>query len=220
MKRQTRRRRQTLRRRRQRGGGKRGRAALLFILVWLLSRFRKASSESLYELGTDWWKDGTFENSKRFADGIVKAFEGAPADVAERVTQLVNSIRSNNPKKSPESETGAIRSRVPTAEPGYTWSPPALPVKPTKLPPSVVSNVNGVTVGETYMFVPKDGGETVTAMIMEHTELGNWHSIPAISPSKWDDYTVYGPLPPEKEDDEDFGGKRRKPRRKTIRRKK
>ena len=220
MKRQTRRRRQTLRRQRQRGGGKRGKLALLTILMGLLSQFPKASSESLYELGTAWWNEGGIANSHAFAKGIVAAFEGASADVAERVKQLAKSIENDNPKKSPEGETGAILSQVPTAEPGYTATMPTFSVEPTKLPPTPVPNKENVRVGETYMFVPKNGGDTVTAMIMEHTELGNWHSIPEISPSKWNDYTVYGPISTETEDDEDWGGKRRKPRRKTIRKKK
>ncbi len=220
MKRQTRRRRQTLRRRRQRGGVDRRKiAAALSGLATLsadaakevpnpLSQVPKGQTETLYDLGAKWWNEGTFESSQKFADGIVAAFQGLPGEVAERATDLANSIRKDIPVS------------VPTAEPGYTATMPTFSVEPTKLPPSVVSNVDGVTVGETYMFVPKNGGDTVTAMIMEHTELGNWHSIPEISPSKWDDYTVYGPLPPEKEDDEDWGGRRRKPRRKTIRKKK
>ena len=184
--------------------------AVLSALALLLPQLPKAKSQSLYELGTAWWNEGGITNSKKFADGIVAAFEGISGDVAKKAAELAASIQS---------DTAAA---VPTAETGYTASTPTFSVEPTTLPPAldVVSKVTKVEVGKTYMFVPKDGSATELVTIMDHSESGNWESIPAISPSKWGDYTVYGPLPAEKEDDEDFGGKRRKPRRKTIRRKK
>ncbi len=208
MKRQTRRRRQTLRRRRQRGGMRK--LAVLSTLALLLLQFPKAKSQRLYDLATAWWNEGTLASSNAFAEGIVKAFEDIPDNLVDKVSELAKSIQS---------DTAA---GVPTAETGYTASTPTFSVEPTTLPPAldVVSGVNDVTVGETYMFVPKDGSATELATIMEKVMPGEWHSIPEISPSKWGDYTVYGPLPAEKEDDEDFGGKRRKPRRKTIRKKK
>jgi hypothetical protein len=182
--------------------------AVLSALALLLSQLPKAKSQSLYDLGTAWWNEGGITNSKKFADGIVAAFEGIPGNVAKKASELAASIQPDNP-------TG-----VPAAETGYTATMSTLSVEPTTLPPAlpVVSGVTNVRVGETYMFVPKDGSDTELVTIMDHTTSGQWQSIPEISPSKWTDYTVYGPLPPET--DEEYGGKRRKRRQKTLRRKK
>lgn len=208
MRHQTRRRKLT-RRRRQRGGN---RNLKLFALLALPGI---AKSQGLYELASKWWDEGGVANSRAFADAIVAAAESIPGAISASADEIIKELKTLS-----ETEKAEILSQVPKPEPGYTSSAVTPSVEPTELPPAlpVVPKAENVQVGETYMFVPKDGGETVIAMIMDHTTSGKWQSIPEISPSKWADYTVYGPM--KKEDDEDFGGKRRKPRRKTIRRKK
>ncbi len=195
-------------RRRRRGGNRKLKLAALLALPGFVK------SQSLYELGAKWWNEGGLANSQAFADAIVKAAEGIPAKASDILEELKTT------SKAEWAEIQTILSQVPTAEPGYTSSmstPSVAPTDVTSFP--VVGQkftvTDGFLRGNRVVFVRR---ETV-----EDEDEDKDKEVYIVTISGDEDTGEYALDPanlhPEIELNR-FGGKRRKPRRKTIRKKK
>jgi hypothetical protein len=189
-------------RRRRRGGNRKLKLAALLALPEFVK------SQSLYDLGARWWNEGGLVNSKAFADAIVEAAEGIPTKASDILEEL------KTMSKAEWAEIQTILSQVPTAEPGYTSSmsaPPVAPTDVTSLP--VVGQrfkvVKGPFQGNTVVFVRGANDEDE-----DEDEETPVYVVTISGDEDTSEYTVDpANLVP-------IGGKRRKPRRKTIRKKK
>ena len=185
-------------RRRRRGGNRKLKLAALLALPGFVK------SQSLYELGAKWWNEGGLANSQAFADAIVKAAEGIPAKASDILEELKTT------SKAEWAEIQTILSQVPTAEPGYTSSMSAPPVAPTDVTSLPV-------VGQ--KFTVTDGFLRGNRVVFVRSEIDEDEDkdVYIVTISGDEDTSEYALDPANLVP---IGGKRRKPRRKTIRKKK
>ncbi len=189
-----------MKRTRRRAGNRK--AAVLALLVVAL-KASPAQSQTLSELGALWWNEGGIKNSMALAEAIVEAAKSVPGGIATTASDLAKQLNELTPSEKEEVHDALTP-----------------PVVTTELPSlSPIEKPSMLRESETYAFTRKDDGSTQRVFIFENTGRGPIVTDPPIDMNAWSSYIVTGPLPPMPDEDDFEGGKRRKPRRKTLRRK-